>query len=179
MISIPSGQITTSRPSVLSEMCRSNRELVQRLETNPSLLIPPSVQECESQILPQWRIATAEAWAKLRRSADPPASLLWILGMEGANWVGLPGWLVMIPWPATGGPILRPALILSDREFPAAGQVLRLAVPWNRDVCLVSPIPPVATLKIADISTVWIGAALDFGGPFLIVDDPSEERGRP
>jgi hypothetical protein len=97
--------------------------------------------------------------------------------MEDVNWLGLPGWLVMLPWPALGGPILRPALILSDREVPAAGQILRLATPWNHDVCLVAPVPPVASLKVADISTIWIGAALDSAGPFLVLDDPSEERG--
>lgn len=97
--------------------------------------------------------------------------------MEDAPWLGLPGWLVMIPWPALGGATLRPALILSDRDVPAAGQILRLSVPWNRDVCLVCPVPPVATLKLVNISTVWIGAALDFGGPFLVIDDPADERG--
>jgi len=94
--------------------------------------------------------------------------------MEGSPWLHLPGWLVLLPWPTPTGSVLRPALILSDREMPAAGQILRLALAWDTEACLVSPLPPIATLKIPDISALWVGAALAMGGPFLVVNDPEQ-----
>ena len=110
----------------------------------------------------------------IHHSAEPPDSLLWLVGQAKAAWLSLPGWICLVAWPSPTGGEYRPTLLLSDQEVPSAGQILRLASPWSAEISLIAPMPPVATVRIANIRDYWVGAALE-GSLLLVLDDQGPE----
>ncbi len=164
--------ITVNTPSLSSSMAGLNQSLRERLAADPALLIPPSTAQVgsESPILEAWRAAGVKAWRTIHYSAEPPESLLWLVGQAKAAWLESPGWLGIIAWPAPTGGEYRPALILSDQEVLAAGQILRLTTPWSAEITLISPMPPVATIRVPNVREYWIGAALE-GALFQVMED--------
>jgi hypothetical protein len=163
--------ISVNTPSLNSSTLGLSQSLRERLAADPALLIPPSAFQAgsESPILETWRAAGVKAWQTIHHSAEPPSSLLWLVGQAKAAWLTLPGWVCLIAWPSPTGGEYRPALLLSDREVPSAGQILRLAAPWSTDLCLV-PLPPLATVRIPNVRDYWVGAALA-GSLFIVLGD--------
>ena len=164
--------ISVNPPSLSSSTAGLSQSLRERLTADPALLIPPSAFQAgsESPILEAWRAAGVKAWRTIHHSAEPPSSLLWLVGQAKAAWLTLPGWVCLIAWPSPTGGEYRPALLLSDREVPSAGQILRLTAPWSSEITLIAPMPPVSSIRIASVRDYWVGAALEWS-LFLVMDD--------
>lgn len=145
----------------------------QRLANNPRLMVPPSLQE-SIPILKSWKAASFETIRKIKGNSEPPSSLLWILGLQAEPWLDLPGWLCVLPWPSANAVMLKPALILNDREMPSAGQIHGLALPWSREISVISPLPSISTVFVGPVTEFWIGAALD-NSLFVLINNMEGE----
>jgi hypothetical protein len=58
--------------------------------------------------------------------------------------------------------------------MPSAGQIHGLALPWSREISVISPLPSISTVFVGPVTEFWIGAALD-NSLFVLINNMEGE----